>query len=80
LILNLELVYEAISGIAIIAGGTFLAVGLLIRHRWLGEHNGIERAVGIAFGVFLVVYGVYVVNLSRQGYMVVKGFGVVRSR
>ena len=69
MILNLERVYEAISGIAII-----------IRHRWFDHHIGIERAAGIAFGVFLVVYGVYVVNISRQGYVIVKGFGVVRSR
>lgn len=78
--MNLELVFEAISGLAMVGAGAFLAAGYLVRHRWLGEHEGVYRVAGIAFGVFLALYGVYVLNLARQGYVLVKGAGVVRSR
>jgi hypothetical protein len=74
--MTVALVWEAISGVAMIIGGVLPAAGLATGSRWFDRfdrpENGSSRIGGIIFGIFLSLAGTYLINLARTG--------IVRSR
>ena len=79
--MTMVLVWEAISGGVMVAGGVVLAASRLARHRRFGQWDRgdkVNRIAGIIFGVLLSLFGTYFLNLARQGYVAEKGGRVVQ--
>jgi hypothetical protein len=71
--LTTALIWEAVSGGVMVLAGLLLVMGSLIRHRWLDYGNNVGRIIGIICGVLVSLWGVYLLNLAHQGYVVEKG-------
>ena len=65
--MRVALLWEVLSAVGFLSSGLYLAVGMWAgRGRFAGQQI-VVRVIGEAFGVLLMFYGMYLVDLARQG-------------
>lgn len=76
--MSVPLVWEAISGGVMLAGGLLLAWGLFTQRPWVRQFDtgGLAyRVAGIVMGVVFSIFGAYFVSQAYLGHVLEKWHG-----
>jgi hypothetical protein len=74
------LLWEVLSAIAFLSGGLYLAVGMWVGRGRLAGQQMVVRAIGGIFGVLLMFYGTYLIDLARQGKLAQRDGVIIQTR
>jgi hypothetical protein len=78
--MRVGLVWEVLSAFGFLSGGLYLAVGLWAgRGRFAGQQI-VVRVIGGAFGILLTFYGMYLIDLARQGKVAQRDGVIIQTR